>query len=121
YGLSFYNMAAPTLKQPAAGATGHIPSNPPNGTSSIACELCHSPSNFTTFSGTIMKHAYVVAMKCMSCHEYGMTWQTNVGVTLWRRPSASHYAGRDCNGSGCHTTGNVNAGGFKLAAASLKP
>src|SRR5207245_7262380 len=25
----------------------------------------------------------------------------------------------DCNGSGCHTTGNVNTGGFKLGAASL--
>src|SRR5437016_858153 len=103
YGLSFYNMAAPTLKQPAAGATGHIPSNPPNGTSSIACELCHSPSNFTTFSGTIMKHAYVVSMTCMSCHEHNMKWQTNAGVGLWVRPSANHYAGKDCNGSGCHT------------------
>jgi len=103
YGLSFYNMAAPTLKQPAAGATGHIPSNPPNGTSSIACELCHSPSNFTTFSGTIMKHAYVVSMTCMSCHEHNMKWQTNAGTSLWVRPSANHYAGKDCNGSGCHS------------------
>ena len=37
YGLSFYNMAPPTLKQPASGATGHIPAVPPNGTGSIAC------------------------------------------------------------------------------------
>src|SRR5213078_1212900 len=80
YGLSFYNMAAPTLKQPTAGANGHIPAVPPNGTSSIACELCHSPSNFTTFSGTIMKHAYVVSMTCMSCHEHNMKWQTNAGT-----------------------------------------
>src|SRR5437763_1525762 len=29
------------------------------------------------------------------------------------------FASLDCNGSGCHTTGNVNAGGFKLGAASL--
>ncbi len=32
YGLSFANMAPPTLKAPPSGATGHIPSNPPNGT-----------------------------------------------------------------------------------------
>src|SRR5205823_13425265 len=25
----------------------------------------------------------------------------------------------DCNGSGCHTTANVNAGGFKLGTASM--
>src|SRR5262249_61466825 len=58
YGLSFYNMAPPTLKQPPSGATGHIPAVPPNGTSAIACELCHSPTAFTTFAGTVMRHAY---------------------------------------------------------------
>src|SRR6267154_741510 len=96
YGLSFYNMVSPTLKQPPSGPTGHIPSNPPNGTGKIACELCHSPTVFTTFSGTVMKHAYVVSMTCMSCHEKGMTWKTNGG--LWTRPGAGHYAGRDCGG-----------------------
>jgi hypothetical protein len=104
YGLSFYNMAPPTLVEPPSGATGHIPAVPPNGTSTIACELCHSPSVFTTFSGTVMKHAYVTALKCDSCHEYGMTWKTNTGVTLWTRPSPSHHAGQDCGGSGCHTS-----------------
>jgi hypothetical protein len=103
-GLSFYNMAPPTLVQPPSGATGHIPAVPPNGTATIACELCHSPSNFTTFSGTVMKHAYVTSMKCMSCHEYGMKWKTNTGVRLWVRDSPSHHAGQDCNGSGCHTS-----------------
>jgi hypothetical protein len=103
YGLSFYNMAPPTLVEPPSGATGHIPAVPPNGTSTIACELCHSPSVFTTFSGTVMKHAYVTALKCDSCHEYGMTWKTNTGVQLWTRPSPSHHAGQDCGGSGCHT------------------
>ena len=101
YGLSFYNMASPTLKQPPSGPSGHIPSNPPNGTGKLACELCHSPTVFTAFSGTVMKHAYVVSMTCMSCHEIGMQWKTNGG--LWKRPSANHYAGRDCGGSGCHS------------------
>ncbi|MGH8268026.1 MAG: cytochrome c3 family protein [Steroidobacteraceae bacterium] len=109
YGLSFYNMAAPTLKQPVSGATGHIPAVPPNGTTVIACELCHSPSVFTTFSGTVMKHAYVVAMKCDACHEYNMTWQTNSGAQLWTRPSPNHHAGQDCNGSGCHNSRDKRA------------
>src|SRR5215471_15653066 len=95
-------MAPPTLKEPPSGATGHIPAVPPNGTGTIACELCHSPTQFTTFSGTVMKHAYVTSMKCMSCHEYGMKWKTNGG--LWTRPSPSHHAGQDCNGGGCHSS-----------------
>ncbi len=104
YGLSFANMAAPTLKAPPSGATGHIPSNPPNGTATIACEQCHTATVFTTFSGTVMKHAAVRAMTCMSCHEIGMTWKTNTGVRLWVRDSANHHKGVDCGGSGCHST-----------------
>jgi hypothetical protein len=104
FGLSFANMAPPTLKAPPSGATGHIPSNKPNGTSDIACELCHSPTVFTTFAGTVMRHAYVKAMACMSCHEIGMTWKTNTGVRLWVRDSANHHKGQDCDGSGCHSS-----------------
>ena len=104
YGLSFYNMAPPTLVEPPSGASGHIPAVPPNGTTAVACELCHSPTAFTTFSGTVMKHAYVTSMKCESCHEYGMTWKTNSGVRLWVRDGPNHHAGQDCGGSGCHTS-----------------
>jgi hypothetical protein len=104
YGLSFANMAPPTLKAPPSGPTGHIPSNPPNGTSSIACEQCHKATVFTTFSGTIMKHAAVRSMTCMSCHEIGMQWKTNTGVRLWVRDGANHHKGQDCGGSGCHST-----------------
>jgi hypothetical protein len=104
YGLSFANMAPPTLVAPPSGATGHIPSNKPNGTTDIACEQCHSAAVFTKFSGTIMKHAAVRAMTCMSCHEIGMTWKTNTGVRLWVRDSANHHKGQDCGGSGCHST-----------------
>jgi hypothetical protein len=114
YGLSFYNMAPPTLKEPPAGATGHIPCVPPNGTAAIACELCHSKTVFTTFSGTVMVHAYVTAMKCDSCHEYGMQWKTN--TQLWTRPSPNHHAGQDCGGSGCHTSRDV-----KYVVRGLQP
>jgi hypothetical protein len=113
YGLSFYNMAPPTLKQPPSGPTGHIPAVAPNGTAKLACELCHSPTVFTTFAGTIMRHAYVTSMQCMACHEWGMQWQTNNG--LWTRDSPDHYAGRDCGGSGCHTSRD------RLAVRPVRP
>ena len=110
YGLSFANMAPPTLVAPPSGPTGHIPSNPPNGSKlNVACELCHSPSSFTTFAGTVMRHQYVTSMTCMSCHELGMRWKTNTGVRLWVRPDAGHFAGRDCGGSGCHSSRDKRA------------
>ncbi len=102
-GLTFANMAPPTLVEPPTGPTGHIP------VGSLACELCHSPTNFSTFSGTVMKHTAVRANACDSCHEYGMAWKTNTGVQLWVRPSPSHHKGLDCGGSGCHTSRDKHA------------
>ncbi len=122
YGLSFANMAAPTLKQPPAGATGHIPTNPPNATTqNFACELCHLPTVFTSFAGTVMKHAVVRGMTCMSCHELGMKWKTNSGVRLWVRDGSDHHAGQDCGGSGCHSTRDKYAArGASAASAAQK-
>jgi hypothetical protein len=127
YGLSFAGTAQPM--QPPSGATGHIPSNPPNGTTAIACEQCHTATVFTSFAGTIMKHAAVRSMTCMSCHELGMKWKTNTGVRLWVRDSAGHYAGRDCGGSGCHSArdkfgmrrGMALAIGQKSGATQVNP
>jgi hypothetical protein len=112
-GLSFANMAPPTLVEPPTGPTGHIP------VGTIACEQCHSVTNFTTFSGTVMKHAAVRLNACDSCHEYGMTWKTNTGVQLWTRPSPNHHAGQDCGGSGCHTSRDKHA--VRPAAAAARP
>src|SRR5204863_212066 len=61
---------------------------------------------------------------CLSCHG------SNTGPFAGPPPSntitvvgapANHFpvGSLDCNGSGCHTTGNVNAGGFKLGSASI--
>ena len=96
-------MAPPTLVEPPTGPTGHIP------VGSVACEACHSVTNFTTFSGTVMKHAAVRANACDSCHEYGMTWKTNTGVRLWVRDGPNHHKGQDCGGSGCHTSRDKHA------------
>ena len=96
-GKSFANMAPPALVLPPTAPPAHIPFG------AIACELCHLPNVFTTFSGTVMKHAAARAMPCVSCHERGMTWKTNTGVRLWVRPNG-HHGTQDCGGSGCHST-----------------
>ena len=99
---TFAGVWTKALTVPPAGPSGHIPTNPPNSTTrDITCESCHSASVFTTFAGTVMRHAFVTTMQCMACHERGMTWKTNTGVRLWVRPSANHYAGIDCT-TGCH-------------------
>jgi hypothetical protein len=110
YGMSFANMAPPTLVEPPSGATGHIPAVPPNGTTAIACEQCHANTAFTTFSGTSMHHAAVTAMACDSCHELGMTWKANPAMCV--RPSANHGGGQDCKG--CHSPSDTatNCNGF---------
>ncbi len=93
-GLAFANMAPPTLKEPPLGPPAHIP------VTGIACELCHTPTNFTSFAGTIMRHAAVPGQACDSCHELGMAWYGE--PNLWVRPDANHHAGQDCGNSGCH-------------------
>ena len=102
-GLSFANMAPPTLVEPPTGPTGHVP------VGTLACELCHSTTNFSTFAGTVMKHTAVRANACDSCHEYGMTWKTNTGVRLWVRDGPNHHKGQDCGGSQCHTSRDKHA------------
>jgi len=102
YGLSFAGIWTKPLTAPPSGPTGHIPSNPPNGTLAIACEACHSKTVFTSFAGTKMLHAQVTTMACKSCHEWGMTWKTNTGVRLWVRDTPTHKFPQDCGGSGCH-------------------
>src|SRR5437899_1983150 len=79
-GLTFANMAPPTLKLPPVGTPAHIP----YGTA--ACELCHAANVFTTFAGTIMRHAAVRSMTCMTCHEVNMrnTWYGE--PNNWTRP-----------------------------------
>jgi CDGSH-type Zn-finger protein len=112
-GKSFANMAPPELKVPPTTPRAHIPFG------TIACEACHTPTVFTTFSGTIMKHAAVRAMTCMSCHEAGMNWLTNVGKKLWVRPGdhankPARAAPNDCDNSGCHSTKDKH--GFRRTA-----
>ena len=93
-GLAFANMASPTLKEPPLGPPPHVPIG------ALACELCHTATNFTSFAGTVMRHAAVTGQACDSCHELGMAWYGE--PNLWVRPSVNHHAGQDCGNSGCH-------------------
>jgi hypothetical protein len=68
--LSFANIV------PKAPPTNHVPYN------GLACEACHSATNFTTFGGTLMKHAGITAT-CISCHTDTTTANTSYfGVTI---------------------------------------
>lgn len=96
-GLSFANMAPPTLKE--------IPSNhiPING---APCEDCHSPTQFTTFDGSTMNHAVVASIPCTSCHEAGKSFPGTPVVET--RPPPPHPSTGQC--SNCHTTSNWDSG-----------
>jgi hypothetical protein len=101
----------------ACGASPDVPNaatHIPVGT--VACERCHSASNFTTFSGTVMKptsltaniamHTAVNLQTCMSCHEQGYRWK-GFGTNKTTRPtdhaqSTTRRAPNDCDNSGCH-------------------
>jgi hypothetical protein len=94
----------------SAKPTNHIPTSAP-------CAQCHTTvGNFATYSVT-GTHQGVTG--CLTCH--GPTVATTFyNVTLVSTPSNHIPIGSlDCNGSGCHTTSNVNPGGFKLGTANV--
>ncbi|WP_201492360.1 cytochrome c3 family protein [Rubrivivax sp. A210] len=99
----------------APSASTHIP------VGNVACERCHSATNFTTFklagtnpmrpntAGGIAMHNAVppATFTCMSCHERPYTW---FGVVIKTR-DADHLAKparaapHDCDEAGCHKVG----------------
>jgi hypothetical protein len=106
---------------------GSSPSSPSTSThiyiNATACEACHSPSNFTTFGGLVMKpptgtamHTAVAAQTCMSCHERPYKW---FGVSIVVRDSGhtsgSRAAPNDCDNSGCHRVSS------QFGAALIRP
>src|SRR5437762_3479434 len=94
----------------AAKPANHIPTSAP-------CTQCHTTAGNNTLYSVTGTHQGVTG--CLSCH--GSTVATTfVNITLVTNPS-NHipFGTLDCNGSGCHTTSNVNTGGFKLGTASI--
>ena len=102
-------LASATASPTAPSTLTHIP------VAGIACEACHSKTNFTVFSGISMgtsaHHTAVSSKTCMSCHEARYTW-FGVAMSGKTRPSGhtgTKAAPNDCNGSKCHTY----SGGFQ--------
>ena len=100
-GLSFANVT------PKAPPANHLP------VAGIACQGCHSVTNFTTFAGTAINHAAVAGISCQTCHETGKSW---FGVAIVTRPTPAtdpaHPATGDC--ATCHNTAS-------FAGAAQKP
>src|SRR4029077_8747461 len=96
----------PTATKPA----GHIPTT-------AACAQCHTTAgNFAVYSVTGV-HQNVTGG--LSCHGPTVA-NTFLNVSIVTSPGNHIPIGTlDCNGSGCHSTANVNAGGFRLGAASI--
>ena len=107
------HITTPTFASNVTGAgkpANHIPTSAP-------CAQCHTTSgNYALYSVT-GTHQGVTG--CLTCH--GPTVATTfANVTIVSTPGNHIPIGTlDCNGSGCHTATNVNAGGFKLGSANI--
>ncbi|MBV8402880.1 MAG: hypothetical protein JO203_01685, partial [Gammaproteobacteria bacterium] len=87
----------------------HIPTSAP-------CAQCHTtPGNYALYSVT-GTHQGVTG--CLSCH--GPTVGPFINVTMVTSPGNHFPIGTlDCNGSGCHSTANLNPGGFRLGTPNI--
>src|SRR6516165_10712711 len=107
------HTTTPTFASDITGSAkpaNHIPTN-------ALCAQCHTtPGNNSVYSVTGV-HQGVTG--CLSCHASSVA-TTFANVTIVTNPGNHIPIGTlDCNGSGCHSTANVNAGGFRLGAASI--
>ncbi len=95
-----------------AKPANHIPTT-------AACTQCHTTAG--NYSRVLRNRHASGVTTCLSCHAPAVA-TTFANVTIVSTPSNHMPIGSlDCNGSGCHTTKNVNAGGFKIGAASSRP
>src|SRR6202035_881448 len=99
-----------TFAGSATRPANHIPTSAP-------CAQCHTTAgNYALYSVTATHQGVT---DCLSCHGSTVAG-TFANVTIVTTPGNHMPIGTlDCNGSGCHTTTNVNAGGFKLGTASV--
>src|SRR5205823_1250347 len=96
----------------AAKPANHIPY-----ASTVPCAQCHTTAgNYAAYSVT---GTHQGVTNCLSCHASAVAASfANIKITS---TPANHIptGSLDCNGSGCHSTRNVNAGGFSLGAANI--
>src|SRR4029077_12264487 len=73
------------------------------------CIQCHTTSNDAQYD-VVGTHQGVTG--CLSCHGPTVA-NTFANITIVTTPANHMPIGSlDCNGSGCHSTANVNPGGF---------
>src|SRR5262249_46592190 len=99
-----------TNLSPGSRPANHIPTTAP-------CTQCHTAAgNYASYSVT-GTHQGVTG--CLTCHGPTVAG-TFANITIVTHPTNHFPIGTlDCNGSGCHSTANVNAGGFKLGTANI--
>src|SRR4029077_16860607 len=109
---TFASNLLPTAPKPA----NHMPTSAP-------CAQCHTTiGNFGVYS---VAGVHQGTTGCLTCHGPGTgpfagpPPSNTMTIVGW--PGASHFpiGTADCNGSGCHSTSNVNPGGFKMGAANV--
>jgi len=99
---SCHNGQVFTGVAPKSKPVNHLPS-------SLPCETCHSKSNFTTFSGTLMKHTGIVS-GCTNCHN-GQTFAG--GTSPVSKPTGSQpHLPTNMSCETCHSTSKTTSGGF---------
>src|SRR3984893_9111700 len=105
-----------TFANSALRPANHIPTNAP-------CAQCHTTAgNYALYSVT---GTHQGVSGCLTCHGpstgpfAGPPPSNTITIVGW--PGSNHIpiGSLDCNGSGCHTTTNVNPGGFKLGTANI--
>ena len=98
-----------TFGNSALRPANHIPTSAP-------CSQCHTTAgNYKAYSVT---GTHQGVSGCLSCH--GPTVAATFDIAIVTTPGNHIPIGSlDCNGSGCHSTRNVNPGGFRLGAASI--
>src|SRR6202008_36753 len=106
------HTTTPTFASDITGSAkpaNHIPTSAP-------CAQCHTTAgNYALYSVTGVHQG---VPSCLSCH--GPTVGPFANITMVTSPSNHIPIGTlDCNGSGCHSTTNVNPGGFRLGTASI--
>src|SRR5215469_16179067 len=82
---------------------------------STPCAQCHTTGIYSAYSVT-GTHQGVTS--CLSCHGPTVGPFANVTMVTSATPGNHIPIGTlDCNGSGCHSTANVNPGGFMIGTA----
>ncbi len=96
-------------------STGTKPAN--HIPTTATCAQCHTTAgNFALYSVTGVHQGVTT---CLNCHGSTVA-NTFANVTMVTTPDNHMPIGTlDCNGSGCHTTAKVTAGGFKIGSASI--